>query len=72
MAHEIGHLLLDSNSHSGAGIVQPHWDPEQMRLLLMGALLFVPEQSKLMRAEARRRMGNQMLGLKEQSIVAAD
>jgi hypothetical protein len=56
MAHEIGHLLLDSNGHSDDGIMQPHWDPEQIRLLLTGALLFAPEQSRLMRAEARRRM----------------
>jgi hypothetical protein len=56
IAHELGHLLLGSNSHSGAGIMQPRWDPNQVRHLMMGTLLFTTEQSKLMQAQARTRM----------------
>jgi hypothetical protein len=56
MAHEIGHLLLGPNGHSGAGIMQPRWGSKQVRMLLMRGLSFTPEQSKLMRAEARNRM----------------
>jgi hypothetical protein len=56
MAHEIGHLLLGPSGHSGGGIMQPRWGSKQVRMLLMRGLSFTPEQSKLMRAEARNRM----------------
>lgn len=56
IAHEIGHLLLGTNGHSRAGIMQPRWEPNQVQQLMMGSLLFTPEQSKLMREEARTRM----------------
>ena len=26
IAHEIGHLLLGSNSHSGSGVMKPRWE----------------------------------------------
>jgi hypothetical protein len=56
VAHEIGHLLLGSNSHSSAGIMQPHWQRKQILQRMRHQLLFTTEQSKLMRAEARTRM----------------
>jgi hypothetical protein len=56
IAHELGHLLLGTNGHSRAGIMQPRWEPNQVQQLMMGSLLFTPEQSKLMREEARTRM----------------
>jgi hypothetical protein len=31
VAHEIGHALLGSNSHSPRGIMRPHWDPEDLQ-----------------------------------------
>ena len=55
IAHELGHLLLGTNGHSRAGIMQPRWEPNQVQQLMMGSLLFTPEQSKLMREEARKR-----------------
>ena len=61
MAHELGHLLLGSNSHSDRGIMLPRWEVNQVRQLMMGALLFTPEQSKLMRLEARARAERQSL-----------
>jgi hypothetical protein len=71
IAHELGHLLLGSNSHSGAGIMQPRWEPKQVRQLMMGTLLFTIEQSKLMQEQARTRMklqiGNLDTGLIPQS-----
>ncbi len=60
IAHELGHLLLGSNGHSRTGIMEPRWEPKQVRQLMMGRLLFTPEQSKLMRAQARTRMMVQM------------
>ena len=56
IAHELGHLLLGTNGHSRAGIMQPRWEPNQVQQLMTGSLFFTPEQSKLMREEARTRM----------------
>lgn len=61
MAHELGHLLLGSNSHSSSGIMQPRWEPEHVRQLITGKLLFTPEQSKLMRIAAQARSEHQSL-----------
>jgi hypothetical protein len=63
IAHELGHLLLGTNGHSRAGIMQPRWEPNQVQQLMMGSLLFTPEQSKLMREEARTRMRASSEGL---------
>jgi hypothetical protein len=56
IAHEIGHLLLGSNSHSDSGIMQGHWERGQIRHALTGTLLFAPEQAKLIQAETQKRM----------------
>lgn len=48
-AHELGHLLLGSNSHSRIGIMEPRWGPEGLRNLGMGRLLFTAEQARSMR-----------------------
>lgn len=56
IAHELGHLLLGSNGHSSKGIMQPRWEPNQVRQLMMGTLLFTPEQSKRMSVEAEARI----------------
>jgi hypothetical protein len=56
IAHEIGHLLLGSNSHSASGIMQGHWERGQIRHAVTGTLLFTPEQAKLIQAEAQKRM----------------
>jgi hypothetical protein len=55
IAHELGHLLLGTNSHSRAGIMQSPWGPKQVNRAMMGTLLFTAEQAKLMRASVRAR-----------------
>lgn len=50
IAHELGHLLLGSNSHAAAGIMQLHWGPDELRKLQRGTLLFLPEEQSKMRA----------------------
>ena len=50
MAHEIGHLLLGTHSHSAFGIMQPHWQEEELRRIGMGTLLFTPVQARKMQA----------------------
>ena len=57
MAHEIGHLLLGSNSHSPTGIMRAKWNRDELELARLGRLLFTPEQSALIRAEVRARTG---------------
>jgi hypothetical protein len=49
MAHEIGHLLLGSTSHSVSGIMCAHWNYETLRNVSEGAMWFVPAQSRIMR-----------------------
>ena len=49
LAHEIGHLLLRSNSHPISGIMSGRWMGEESRKISEGALLFTPLESKVMR-----------------------
>ena len=72
IAHEVGHLLLGQNSHSGGGIMHGEWGPKEFRLALMGGLLFTSQQSKVLQAEARRRMNLQTGTPKEQRLATVD
>jgi hypothetical protein len=56
IAHEIGHLLLGTNSHSGSGVMQQRWERRQIRQAMTGTLLFTPKQAKLIQAEMQKRM----------------
>ena len=55
IAHELGHLLLGSNSHSPTGIMSGQWDPTYLRLALIGRQLFTAQQAEVIRAEVGRR-----------------
>ena len=55
MAHEIGHLLLGSPSHSASGIMCAHWNYEELRKVAEGAMSFIPAQSRIMRDRLRVR-----------------
>lgn len=65
IAHEIGHLLLGSNSHIGSGIMQPRWEGKQVRQAMTGALLFTPAQAKSLQIETQKRMRLQTAHLSE-------
>jgi hypothetical protein len=52
-AHELGHLLLGSHAHSSIGIMTPHWEPETLRRMNMGGLLFTREQASRMQERIR-------------------
>ena len=60
MAHEIGHLLLGSNSHSLSGIMCAHWNYDQLRNIAEGAMSFVPWQSRVMRDRLRARQSGRL------------
>jgi len=49
MAHEIGHLLLGSHSHSPSGIMQGQWHDGQLVKISQGRLFFTAEQAGQMR-----------------------
>ena len=51
LAHEIGHLLLGTNSHALNGIMRAHWTEEELRLASAGRFTFLPQQAAKMRAE---------------------
>jgi hypothetical protein len=72
IAHEIGHLLLGSNSHSKRGLMQADWGERQIRQALAGDLLFTSNEVNLVQTEARTRMRLQTASLKKQHMVAGD
>lgn len=44
VAHEIGHLLLGSNSHSDMGIMRPQWQPQDFLAPKFGVTRFSRQQ----------------------------
>ena len=57
-AHEIGHLLLGSNSHSPLGLMRARWSRQDLQNARVGNLLFMPEQAAAVRTCALRRLSN--------------
>lgn len=49
-AHEIGHLLLGTNSHSPAGIMHAHWTADDLARSKIGGLIFQEKESLRMKA----------------------
>ena len=50
-AHELGHLLLGSNSHARDGIMKARWQPEELLKVKRDKLLFTAEQAERMRGK---------------------
>jgi hypothetical protein len=46
LAHEIGHLLLGSNSHSSEGVMRANWRQQELSTIAKAYLFFTDEQSK--------------------------
>ena len=51
IAHELGHLLLGSNAHASWGIMQAHWQGEELRRVAKGNLWFTAGQAEHMRGK---------------------
>ena len=49
IAHELGHLLLGTNSHSPAGIMRARWQPAELASASKGTLLFSTLEAQKMR-----------------------
>jgi len=60
MAHELGHLLLGSNSHSHDGLMRGHWEPGDLTQASRGHLLFSSEESTRMRSRFTRKDSEQL------------
>jgi hypothetical protein len=59
MAHELGHLLKGSNSHSPQGLMAAHWYANEIQAVVLGSLNFTAEdavqiRSRLAQAERRK------------------
>ena len=50
IAHELGHLLLGTNSHSGWGLMSAFWFGNQLRLASQGWLAFSKQESERIQA----------------------
>jgi hypothetical protein len=50
IAHEIGHVLLRSNTHGGRGLMSDVWTGREYDWMAKGALVFTVEDSRRMRA----------------------
>jgi hypothetical protein len=50
MAHEVGHLLKGSNSHSPSGIMAAQWHGDEIQAVRMGTLAFTAQDEAAMRA----------------------
>jgi hypothetical protein len=48
-AHEVGHLLLGSGTHSANGIMCADWEDSELLEISRGAMSFSPSESKTMR-----------------------
>lgn len=59
IAHEVGHLLLGSNSHSATGIMRAQWRQEDLMLSLRDRLGFSAQQAEQIRSDVRRRSEQQ-------------
>ena len=55
VAHELGHLLLGSNSHSPTGIMSAHWDAQVLIRICQEGLYFNRQQAEVIRSEIRKR-----------------
>ncbi len=56
VAHEIGHLLMGSGSHSKKGLMKLLWNKKDLQLAALGGLVFVPEHARQAQAAIAARV----------------
>ena len=59
IAHEIGHLLLGTNSHFPSGLMSAHWNARELKLAARGQLTFSIDQAAAIRGDVRARRAQQ-------------
>jgi hypothetical protein len=55
ISHEIGHILLNMDGHSEAGIMRGNWDYQDIQNVSCASLLFIRQQARVIRDEVSRR-----------------
>ena len=72
IAHEIGHLLLGTNSHSSSGIMRPVWrQAEEEWMAKGGLLLFNASQARSMRSALVARFSRRELNPQPMPVLEA-
>lgn len=56
IAHEVGHLLLGTNSHANRGIMRPTWSDREVRFAITGLLGFTEAQARRIQTQVARRL----------------
>ena len=56
MAHELGHLLLGTGSHSSSGIMHVPWHLKELEIIAQGRMWFTPAEAGRMRTNLRVRV----------------
>jgi hypothetical protein len=51
LAHEIGHVLMKTDSHSSGSIMKPHWSASDWPQITHGQLTFLPADTDMIRRE---------------------
>ena len=59
LAHEIGHLLLGSNSHSPTGLMRAHWGQSDLKKASLELLRFSRDEVGRIRDAVSARMRDQ-------------
>ena len=59
LAHEIGHLLLGSNSHAPGGLMGARWFARELHRMSQGDLLFTSAEPARVRAALAARMAEE-------------
>jgi len=57
LAHEIGHVLLESTEHSENGLMKGRWSKVDFQRTAVSFLAFSPDQARVLRENARGRSG---------------
>ena len=55
IAHELGHVLLNSNTHTLIGIMRGVWSPEDLMRMAWSYLFFTPDQARQLNVGILRR-----------------
>jgi hypothetical protein len=56
IAHELGHILLNIQSHSASGIMRGNWNAKDLQDICYGKFGFTSQQAEAIRAEVSRRI----------------
>jgi len=67
-SHEIGHLLLGTNSHASRGIMRAVWGPDELASVTQRALIFSEKES----AQIRARLGSAETRKKDAPLVSSE